>query len=219
MKERGEGNAFSSFGTLVHSILERYENGELKLNELADTFESEFVESVPYKFPYNRYCNLRNKYYKQGLEFLKTFRGFEGYKILGVEEKFESIIDDFVFTGIIDLIYEDNDGNLVVHDWKSKSDFKNNAEMHQYARQLYSYCIYVKEKFGRFPDICRFYMFRTQKPVDIKFSEYDFDEAIDWIKNTVKTIRECWDFQPKHDDWFCNQLCNHRKNCEAKEEK
>ena len=52
------------------------------------------------------------------------------------------------FNGIIDLVYEDEQGRLIVHDYKSKSSFKNKAEQKKYARQLYLYSLHIKEKYG-----------------------------------------------------------------------
>ena len=44
----------------------------------------------------------------------------------------------------------------------------------------------------------------------------DYKEAIEWAKQTVSTIRETFEFKPKCDDFFANNLCNHREYCEFK---
>lgn len=215
--QKGTGNCFSSFGTEVHSIMERYAKGKLSLWDLASTYEKEFDAAVPEEFPSFPFCqDMRGLYYEQGLNYLRNFGGYPKYKILGVESQFDIAIDDWVFNGIIDLVYEDEQGRLVVHDYKSKSSFKNKAEQKKYARQLYLYSLHIKEKYGKYPDLLRFMMFRKETSVDIPFKLEDLNEAVNWAKNTVKAIRTCWDYSPSCEEFFGNYLCNHRKDCEHK---
>lgn len=217
---RGIGNCFSSYGSFVHSIMEQYAKGELDLWDLADVFQWQFESSVPEPFPKSKFCkNMRQLYYDQGLSYLKNFSGYSGKKILEVESSFDIDIDDWIFTGIIDLVYEDSDGKLVIQDYKSKSSFKNKKEQAEYARQLYLYALYIKKKYGRYPDILRFMMFRKNITVDIQFDESMLEEAVSWAKNTVSLIRWCWDFHPDCDDFYGEQLCNHREYCENKNKK
>lgn len=214
--EHGVGNAFSSYGTLVHSIMERYANGEIEIWDLADIYEWEFDSAVSEKFPWNKYTDLRKSYYKQGLEFLKSFEGYDKYKILGVEEEFELKIDDWIFNGVIDLVFEDEEGRLIIRDYKSKAAFKNEEEQHKYARQLYLYALRVKEKYGRLPDELQFLMFRKQNLVQIPFNADDAEEAKKWASDTVRVIREAFDYPPTCDAFYGENLCNHREYCELK---
>lgn len=216
--KQGIGNAFSSYGTLVHSIMERYSKGEIKLKDMPSIFEWEFDTLVPEKFPYNKYVDLRDSYYKQGVNFLRNFNGYDDIKILGVEEEFEIKIDDWIFVGIIDLVFEDKDGRIIIRDYKSKASFKDDEEKRKYARQLYLYSIYVKEKYGKYPDELQFLMFRKHdEPVVVNFEEPSLNEAVRWAQNTVKIIREAFDYPPTCDQFYGENLCNHRKYCEFKE--
>lgn len=211
---KGIGNCFSSYGSHVHSIMERYAKGELNLWDLPSVYEWEFDSAVPESFPKSRFCkDMRKLYYEQGLTFLNNFSGYDEIDILGVEETFEYPIDDWIFTGVIDLIIRDKDGKLIVQDYKSKSAFKNKAEQAEYARQLYLYSLYVKEKYGKYPDLLRFVMFRKENIIDIPFNAAGADEAVGWAKETVKKIRECEDFSPSCEEFFAENLCNHREYC------
>lgn len=213
----GIGNAFASFGTFVHELMEQYAKGEVELWDLPQIYEWQFCTAVPEKFPHNKYADLRSKYYQQGLDFLKQFKGYDSYKILGVEEEFVLNISDWQFTGVIDLIFEDEDGRLIIRDYKSKASFKNAAERSKYARQLYLYSLYVKEKYGKYPDELQFLTFRTsQEPIRIEFSEQDLDEAVTWAKETVLIIRNAFDYPAQCDDFYANNLCNHRMYCTLK---
>jgi hypothetical protein len=114
---------------------------------------------------------------------------------------------------VIDLAYRDKNG-IVVQDWKSKSKFKNKAEQLEFARQPFSYGLHIKQKFKESPTLLRFYMFRKQEMVDIPFTEAGFTEATDWIRSTVKEIRECEEWPATQDQFFCENLCNFRETCE-----
>lgn len=196
--------------------MERYAKGELELWNLVKTYIKEFNEAVPEPFPSNKFCpNMRELYYEQGLQFLKNFSGYSNAKILGVEEQFSMQIDDFVFTGIIDLIFEDEEGNIVIQDYKSKSSFKSKKEQAEYAMQLYLYATYVIEKFHKSPEKLRFVMFRKNQVVDIPFNQSDYKKSIDWVKSTVKSIRNCWCYPSNYSEFYCNNLCNHRDYCES----
>lgn len=213
----GIGNAFSSFGTLVHEIMEDYANGKIDLWDLAKIYEWRFDAAVKEKFPYNKYVNLRDKYYNDGLRFLKTFSGYDNVKIMGVEENFTIPIDDWYFVGVIDLMFVDKDGRWVIRDYKSKASFKDENEKYKYARQLYLYSLHVHELTGRYPDELQFLMFRkSNEPVRIQFNEADLHEAVDWAKDTVRIIRNAFDYPAQCDEFYSQNLCNHREYCTLK---
>jgi hypothetical protein len=199
--------------------MERYANGELEIWDLPSVYEWEFDSSVIEKFPWNKYVNLKDSYYKQGLSFLKSFQGYDNYKILGVEEEFKIQIDDWIFVGVIDLVYEDENGRLIVRDYKSKASFKDDKEKAKYARQLYLYSLYVKEKYGRYPDELQFLMFRKQTTVPIPFDLDKLEEAKKWAADTVRIIREAFDYPHTCDDFYGDNLCNHREYCDLKPKK
>lgn len=212
---KGQTNCFSSYGSEVHSIMERYAKGGLDLQDLPRVYEWEFDSAVPEAFPISKFCpDMRQLYYDQGLEFLKKFKGFRDYKILDVEKSFEVDIDDWIFNGVIDLVLEDKDGNLIIQDYKSKASFKNKNEQHEYARQLYLYSLFTKEYYGRAPTVLKFCMFRKGKNIEIPYEEANLIEAVDWARNVVKEIRECWDYYPTCELFYGTQLCNHRLHCD-----
>lgn len=218
--KKGIGNCFSSYGSEVHSIMERYAKGEIDLWFLADIYDWEFDAAVPEAFPDSTFCkDMRQLYYQQGLIYLKNFAGYDDINILEVESKFDYDIDDWVFNGVIDLVYEDKDGKLVIQDYKSKSLFKSKKELASYARQLYLYSLYITQKYGRPPDLMKFVLFRKNKEVVIPYKKADLLEAVTWAKNTVNDIRCCFDYAPSCEDFYCHNLCNHREYCEMRDNK
>lgn len=220
--EHGEGNAFSDYGTLVHSIMERWAKGELALPDLAPTFQWEFDDALEHEFPPNTRADLRSLYYKQGCEFLADFAGFENCEVLSAEEKFDTPIGDWVFNGIIDLTLRDKTtGAIKIRDYKSKKEFKSPEEQKKYGRQLMLYARHVHDQYGVWPEDVGFIHFRAKGArvnTIIRFTEQAAAEAAMWADNTVEEIRTVESFEPKTDDFFCNHLCNYRSSCRYKTE-
>ena len=206
----GDGNAFAQVGTLAHSILERYAKGELKISEMAKAFKKEFSSAVTEPFP-KFFRDLKDIYYKGTLAYFNNFKGFGNYKVLAVEDRFDVEIDDWIFNGVIDLVLEDEEGNIIVEDHKSKSSFKSKTEQHKYARQLYLYAHYIIKKYGKTPKRLIFNMFRKQVLLEIEFNENDYQEALEWAKETVSQIRIEEKYEPSFDDFYCDNLCDFRK--------
>lgn len=209
-----EPNAFAEYGTFVHSLLERYERGELEVYELSRAFTDGYREVVPSPFPESPYTDMESLFYNNALDFFDSFDGLDDYKILGVEEEFlEPVTDEIVLHGFIDLVMEAPDGKLIIRDWKSKAGFTSRRERREYARQLYLYSLHVRRKTGRYPDLLQFYHFRKQLPTDIPFRDGDYHEALDWVKRTVSEISRCAQWDASYNEWFCSHLCEYRNSC------
>lgn len=209
--DRGEDNAFAQFGSFVHRILEGYGHGELAEYELLGEYQKNYGKNVTLDFPANAFVNLADSYYSDGEAFFAEFDGFGDQTVIGTEEYFESTIDDFVFCGYVDLVLKDRGGRITVRDWKSASNIKKNDVK---IRQLYAYCMFVKEKFGRYPDHLEFGLFRKQKYVRFPFEIQKYEETIQWIKDTVAKIRSCQEWGLNYNDFYCTNLCGHRGICE-----
>lgn len=182
-------NAFSDWGTFMHSIMERYFKHELEFFELSQVYIDGYDEAVVNAFPPNKFCDLSERYYAAGKEYLDNFDGlFEDCEILGVEQKVRLSIDGRPFVGVIDLLLRSPDG-IIVADHKSKSAFKSKREQAEYARQLYLYALFVKEKYGEWPIKLVFHMVRSGgKLVEIPFVEDDAMAAKQWFLDTIDTI-------------------------------
>jgi ATP-dependent exoDNAse (exonuclease V) beta subunit len=214
-QRKGTDNAFSQYGSFVHELLEDYANNKKAVFELLDAFVDGYPFSVTKEFPPNAHVDLNESYYNDGVAYFTEFDGFGDYEVVAAEDEFEEAIDDdFILNGFIDLVLKDKDGNIIIRDHKSKSSFKNKKEQHDYARQLYLYRLRIYRKYGQYPKLLQFNMFRKQNLIDIPFNQKDYDEALLWMKNTVKQIRECKEYPAKADEFFCKFLCNHGKTCE-----
>lgn len=207
-------NAYTSYGTHCHSILERWAKGDLMSFELADVYTAEYDEAVKEYFPpFPR--GLAGKYYEEGLQYFKAFDGFgDQYDILSVEDKFELDIRGNRFVGIADLILRDrNTGLITVIDHKSKSMQSLKKNLFENTRQLYTYAAYVKERFGEYPSMLSFNMFRYGKFVDEPFSMERYHETMDWIERTIDGIRADKDWLVSSSGYFCKFICSSRDHC------
>lgn len=224
-------NAFAQWGTLGHSLFERYVDGTLELFELGDKYEEEYEEAVTLPFPPNKYVDLNESYYKNGRNYFENWNGFpDDWELVESEKEIHLNINGNAFIGFIDLIVRDKKtGDYIIVDHKSKSKFKNEKEQEEYARQLYLYSLHIKEEFGKYPTYLIFNMFRADQVVKIKFNEEDLHKAVSWFKETVEKTKKDITFKDKiaidyrqksktlrefkKDDFFCNFLCGTRNSC------
>lgn len=221
-----ENNAFSDFGSFCHSLLEQYYKGEIELFELSERYSDQYDANVTSAFPLSRNNAMAENYYEAGKKYFDQFRDpWEGYSVLGVEEKFTLSIKGIQFTGVIDLVLQDpTTKDIIIVDHKSKSAFKDHWELAEYLRQLYLYSIHVKNTYGEYPKKLIFNMFRIGEIVETDFDEKDLEQSVWWLDDTVKTIYrdEKYPLKPKGKtktgkpidrDFFCDHICSVRKYC------
>ena len=209
-----EQNSYAEYGLLCHSLLERWAKGELMSFELADAYEAEYDEAVKHYFPpFPK--GLAGRYYDEGLQYFRSFDGFgDDMEILSVEDKFELDIRDNRFVGIADLVLRDrNSGGITVIDHKSKSMNSMKKAQYENTRQLYTYAAYVKERFGAFPTLLRFNMFRYGVNIDEPFSMKRYEETMDWIERTIAEIKAEKEWKVSSSGYFCRFICSTRLYC------
>lgn len=217
-------SAFTQYGKLVHSILERYYKKELNIFELADIYRNEYCEKVTDDFPV-LFQSLEDLYYDSGESYFETFDDdFFDYKVIAVEQRFLTKIGEYSFTGVIDLILQDGEDYLIV-DHKSKSKFKSKKEHQKYLRQLYLYSMYIYETYGKYPKKLIFNLIRSKDVVEADFDYQKYQDTLAWAENTIKSALSEKVFEDKiklgdtaekykpGDDFYCSKLCSMRTFC------
>lgn len=187
--------------------------------ELADAYTAEYDEAVRHYFPpFPK--GLAGTYYDEGLAYFIRFDGFgDQYEVLSVEERFEIDIGGNPFVGIADLILRNKEtGGITVIDHKSKSMQSIKKSLHACTRQLYTYAAYVKQKYGVFPEMLRFNMFRYNAFIDEPFSMENYEETVRWIRETIERIKAEKDWQVSSSGYFCRFICSTRNSCPIGEE-
>ena len=218
-------NAFAERGTLIHNIIDEWARGVITTAQMPIEYEKRYANEVTSQFPRMLAAKgYTEKAYNIGLEYMKNFDEFEGDEIIASEDKFQIDLElsdgsTRPFIGIIDMVLKDkSNGNLIVCDHKSKSwsAFKK-AEKTMY-RQPLLYSAYVKEKYGKYPDVLMFNLFneggdKATKP----FTMEDYQDAIDWASDCIYKIEEYdlldWLTSKTEPDFFCESLCSCRSSC------
>lgn len=223
-KEDRLSNAFAERGSLIHDILDRWAQGKITKKQMLTEYKNRYSNEVVTQFPKIMVKGYAEKAYNIGVDYLTEFDEFEGYEIVASEEKF--IVDLELsdgstrpFIGIIDLMLRDkNTGELIICDHKSKSwsAFKK-AEDTMYRQQLL-YSAYVKEKYGKYPDILMFNLFNEMGDKATKpFSKSEYDEVIQWATDCILKMESYdvldWMQSKEAPDFYCQFLCSTRGNC------
>ena len=207
-------NAFSQWGSLIHSLLERYFKGKIEFFELSQLYRQEYDDKVKCSFPF---AKMDASYRSRGEEFCDNFEGdFEGYEVVAVEKKVKLDIDGRPFVGVIDLVIKSEDGYIIV-DHKSKASFKSKSEKEDYLKQLYLYSIYIQQEYGEPPKRLCFNMFRAGSKEWEDFDPEKQLRAREWFVNTIDQIYSDNSFEAHVDSFFCNNLCGVRHQCNCSE--
>lgn len=221
--EYGENGFFGEFGSHCHSLLEGYAKGEISIFEISQLYEEGFNDAVVHDAPPNKYVDIRQSYFDKGLEYFNNIDlDLEQYEVLGVEKKVQFQIDGKDFVGFIDLLLkEKSTGKIIILDHKSASiKFLKNGKVsksdqshvREFIRQL---CLYAKpiiEEYGHVDELW-WNLFKDQNWLKIPFTQEDYEEAIQWAKDTIKLIESDTSWFPNPDFYYCNYLCSQRNNC------
>lgn len=211
-----EGNAFSEYGTLCHSLLDAWAKGELLPFELADAYAKRYNDQVQHYFP-SFPPGVGLNYYKAGLRYFKSFEGFgEAYEIIASEERVDLWMEGVHVMGILDLLLRHKDtGELVAICHKSKSLKEMKKELAFATRQLYLYAAGVEGRYGQTPSLLRFNMLRSGSMLDTLFCARELEETKQWLLATIARIKEDarWDARP--DAFYCEQVCSSFPHCHA----
>lgn len=222
-KYLSEGNYYAEIGSYVHGILEKIFKGELKVEDALQYYLDNYKDNVFYKVKQSTmdktYALLADYFAELDISWI------EDYEIIGVELKTEFKLDNYDFIGYIDLLLRDKrDGKIVVLDHKSTEyPFKRNGELkkkslhsfEQYKKQMYLYCYAVHQIYGEYPKEMTWNHFKDGgKFATIPFIKKEYDEVMQWFRDTLAIIEKEEEFKPSEDFFYCSTLCNFRKSCE-----
>lgn len=222
--EKGVGNAFASYGSFCHSLCERFAKGETDIFSISQEYEDGFNDAIPENFPPNKYVDLRQKYYDEGMEYFDNIDlPIAEYDVVGVEKKVGFKINGKPFVGYIDLLLKDKEnGELIICDHKSAclkfnkngSISKGDAEHYKsFKRQLYLYSKPLIEA-GYKVSRLKWNMFRARKWIDIPWDINEYNETLQWATDALKEIDAAVYYAPNPDYYFCNYICDQRECCE-----
>ena len=225
MGQYGVGSAMAEFGSFCHVIHEKFLKGELGIFDLAMYYEDNYNENVKLPFPPNKYTDLAEKYYNQGLEYFENFSwDTESYELLGVEKEIKYQYQGYNFIGFIDYLIRDKaDGKIIIGDHKStilktlkNGDISKTDRPHfeEFKKQLllYSHQIITEYGDGAIKEL-QWNMFRGGTKLTIPWKREEYEEAMKWAIDTIHLIEQDTLFLPDSSNFFwCHQLCSQRNN-------
>ena len=218
---------FSQYGTLMHSILERYYKDETPVFCLADEWRERYDNEVtitPPPFP----AGFGEKNYNAAVDYLENFEGLApGWEVIAVEKKFVIDIEGYKVSGIADLVTGcPEDHEVVITDHKTKSKASMKKEYQLYRKQLYLYAIWLKEEYGDWPTKLRFNMVKDDTYIEEDFDIDMVEETKKWFVDTIHKIEECdlfeaWstciadkDYEQGKELYFCKHICGVNPVCD-----
>lgn len=221
LNEKGVSNGYADAGSYGHKLNELIFSGEMTVNDAlnewvqnAENYMSELSESS------------KDKKIQGFSDYLADFDEsyVDRYDVKGVEMKCKWEHLGYKFIGFIDLLLEDkNSGDLILVDHKSSAPFfgkkgkllKNMEDkFFTYKKQMYMYCNYVYEKFGKYPKAIVWNHFFDNFATVIDFEKSDLDQTNAWTVETIEKILNDEEFVANKSYFMCNKLCNYREICE-----
>ncbi len=223
----GADNFYSSFGSLMHKVLEMWYKGELG-NDQADLIGT-YVKLFP-KYMDNHYIpkDMKAKYFLTGMNYFKGNDVFAPppASIVGVEKRLNFNLDEYKFVGVIDLVFRNPDGTLSIMDHKSHnlrprsnrvSPTKYDEDLDEYLKQLFLYAYAVENETGERVSRLMFNCFKNRLIIDEPCDAEGQKQAIEWATTTIHHIENCLEFEATPDFFYCKNLCDSRIDCEYNE--
>lgn len=208
---------YSSFGSFMHKLMERFYKGELKREDLVIEYLTGYQSNVKGERISEK---VSTSYFEAGLRYLKSFTPFETDTI-AVEKKVRFKVGDYPFVGILDYLGTCENGLFLI-DHKSRDlrprstrlkPTKYDLLLDKMQEQLYLYCYAIEQKERLRPDYIGFNSFRTNKLIIEPYSQSKEDSTMERIERDVDYIIHTDDFHPVI-DWFqCNHLCDVKDSC------
>jgi len=209
---------FFSMGSAVHTVIEHLSNQQLE--GIAPTKERALalLESTWSSEAYTSKTHEEEDLAKAGT-ILDTYIAWQAKNpdtILASEKKFQFPVSGRQLKGSIDRVEQTPEGGFVVVDFKTgtkpssmtKNSIKEDIQMN-------TYCLAIRELYGRLPVRASLYYVRDDKMVDY----YPTEESIAAFEKTVEEIiaAVCAErFDPAASFQGC-RFCDYADLCEAKE--
>ena len=199
-KETEKPRFYSSYGTLMHKLIEQYYRGKLSKDEMLTQFLLNFSKKVQGERPSD---TIVQKYITSGVDYLRNFKAFP-FEMVDVEKRIDFDVHGIPFVGVIDYIGTKN-GELYIIDNKSR-DLKprskrkkptvKDGELDEMLRQLYLYSAAVKQVYGMLPKALCFNCFKTGVFIEEPFDQEVYEGVIKWTVDLINEIADTEEFYP-----------------------
>lgn len=211
IKPDRDTSAYGLFGNLLHDLIEQYYLGEIKKEDLGDTYISKMEEYESLGLRFDRTDKEKNdkiasKYKSCNEHFLRNFTPIEHN--MSLEEYILIRINSFAFQGYIDACheYKDKNGNkkLKIIDWKSSTLYVGDKVLKERG-QLLLYAYGKMQQGWDIKDITIGWMFTKYVDVHVKYKDGFKKRTIERnqigsklaanVKGQLKKIKRYTDYQ------------------------
>ena len=219
--ETGEGSFYADNGKAMHEVFDALIKGEVSFEDAPSLYLKKYEAITTYVKQ-----DIMDKTFDSCINYLCNIdeNVLDDYKVVGSEIKLGFYVYGFRFTGFVDLLLRDKDGNLIVVDHKSSDPFlkkngepyaKTKEQFENYVRQLSLYSYGVYQMYGEMPTKIVFHHFKNDgKLTVIPVNEKLIEEAVTWCLGVIEKIYKDETFEAKPKTGFCYRLCDYRKDCE-----
>ncbi len=180
---RGQDNCYSIAGTKMHDHLESIHNGESTEEEMKNDFENMLIEFElnGIEFPTS---NIKANWVKDMRHFVNHFEKIDRKAVTEPLVLYQ--LDNGIWLqGYIDAIFPDDDGNLVIIDWKSSSEFTG-KRLTEAGRQLLIYKKALESQTSKKVSKVGWFMMKYVNVVwDNKIKMYPRRNWVEKIKNEL----------------------------------
>lgn len=226
----GIQNFYAEVGGICHDYLANIFLGKSSIDDTLDEWVNTYYDQIC--------CDAKEKTkeekYNEFIDYLSTLdlKTMDNYKVLEIETESTWKIGKYNMIGFIDLLLQHKEtGEIVLVDHKSAGKFlkkdgtplKNMLDnFNAYKKQMYLYCIPIKEKYSKYPSKIVWNHFFSQDITVIPFIKEELKETKKWAKKTIDRIYKDVEFEAhnyndekyKHNFVKCRSLCNYREDCE-----
>lgn len=234
---RSGDNIYSFMGTICHELTQSMIQKQITNEEAVEQFIEAIDDAEMLDLPWMSE-NVRNNYVSCITHFLENYNPVENDTIR-IEDYVEINVNGVVMRGYIDLWYRIGN-EIYIIDLKTSTKFSN-KDLPKKSRQLLFYGLAISEKYPDYKINLQFNMLKyvlkkgklfernkldllDEYPdgnINVEFNNESVQEVKEYITDTVKRINSIdksdivyWnmDNDPTK-DFFCKNLCSHRKLC------
>lgn len=221
----------SFLGSIIHNVIEKMhidkKYGKIpSLNDIISYYKDIWKRNFNKNIVFIKKGYTEKNYMYRGEEMIKKYYKrflIDKNKTVGMEYRMNIKIGDIVFTGIIDRISVDENGNIYVHDFKTWSSLPE-MESIESDYQLLMYSFFIKKKFPYMKNVFAvWHILEFNQDIEMLVTKTMIDRAIRRIKNIVKSIKkeEKFEAKPSKLCYWCEfrHVCGEIKHIIEVEEK
>ena len=219
--ESGEGSFYADNGKAMHEVFDALIKGEVSFEDAPSLYLEKYdaiTSSVKQEIMDKTFDTCINYLCNIGKDVL------DGYDVVGSEIELNFNVYGYRFTGFVDLLLRDSNGNLIIVDHKSSDPFlkkngepyaKSKEQFENYVRQLSLYCYGIEQMYGEKPVKIVFHHFKNDgKLTVLPINDEMINDATAWCFHIIQQIYDDETFEAKSKTGFCYRLCDYRKNCD-----